>query len=79
MKAITKTQFKILYNMYNHNEYHMTFRNALQLEAAAKLADKMPDVFKFSYTGFKEGLLSISSFEDILKLIKYNNKYEGEM
>lgn len=79
MKTINKTQFRLIYDMYNQNEYHKTLTNAAHIEQAAKLADKMPDVFKFSHTGFKEALLSISTFEDVMRLIKYNQKFEGEI
>lgn len=79
MRTINKTQFKIICEMYNQNEYHKTLTNAAHIEQAAKLADKLPEVFKFSHTGFKEALLSISSFEDIMRLIKYNQKFEGEL
>lgn len=79
MKTINKTQFRLIYKMYNENEYHLTINNALQLEQAAKLSETIPDVFKFSHTGFKSGLLSASSFEDLMRLIKYNQKYEAEL
>lgn len=79
MKTINKTQFKIIYEMYNKNDYHKTLTNANQIEQAAKMADTMPEIFNFSHQGFKQALLSISSFEDIFKLIKYNQKYESEL
>lgn len=79
MKLINKTQFKLIYDMYNKNNYHVILTNANHIEQAAKLADKFPEVFKFSLTDYKRALLSIGSFEDILKLIKYNQKYEREI
>lgn len=79
MKSLNKTQFKIIYDMYNKNDYHKILNNASQIEQAARMADKLPDIFKLSHQGFKQALLSISSFEDILKLIKYNQKYEKEI
>lgn len=79
MKSINKTQFKIIYNMYNQNKYHLTLTNRAEIQQAAKLQEILPEVFKFSHTGIREALLSISTFEDALKLIKYNQKYEVEL
>lgn len=79
MKSINKTQFKIIYYMYNRNEYHLKITNAREIEQAAKLSESLPEVFRFSHMGFREALLSISTFEDIFKLIQYNRKYETEI
>lgn len=76
MNSLNKTQFKIIYKMYNHNEYNVVLTNGTEIEQAAKMAEKLPEVFKFSFKGFREAWLIVDSLESLMKLIQYNRKHE---
>ena len=79
MKTINKTQFKLLYFMYNRNEYHKTINNLNEAEQAAKLVDMFPDLFIFSSKSFRNNLFSIKLFSDVLPILKYNSKHEKDL
>ena len=76
---INKTQFRIIYYMYNRNEYNTILSNLKEQNAALGLVERFPEVFKATSKGFRELWFSITSLEDIFKLIKYNQNYEKEM
>lgn len=54
MKKINKTQFRIIYNMYNHNEYNIILSKLNEQNAALGLVESFPEIFKATSKGFRE-------------------------
>jgi hypothetical protein len=77
MKSINKTQFKLIYSMYNNNDYHKTLTKSRDIDQALSLCDLFPDIFLAKRLSHSEYIFSISLFKDVLPIIKYNQKFEA--
>lgn len=79
LKSINKTQFKIIYEMYNSNQNSKLITNSLQIDQAAKLAETWPNEFICNRMSHQEYSFHIVNLGKILDLIKYNQKFEKEI
>lgn len=79
MKSLNKTQFKLIYNMYNGNIYNQTLRNARDINQWLGLVELYPDIFSAKRVNHSEYTVTISFLKDLLPLIKYNSKFEKEI
>ena len=78
--SLNKTQFKIVYNMYNKNQTSLVLSNLTEVNQAYGLADRNSDMFQIEAINgsFRDTRLTVSKGFDLLPLIKYNSKFETE-
>lgn len=77
--SINKTQYKLIYYMYNKNQNSQLLVNSREIDQALKLCDICQDMFYSNRLSHSEYSFHIRDLGALLSLIKYNNKFESEL